>query len=169
MNQDDLNHEDDDIKSKSQRKRESHSLQAMGKALTELKDEQLTVLPIEPRLRDALIEYKRLKHREAKRRQMQFIGRLMREADEEQIEEALDHFNQKSRHHIQAEHHAERWRERLLTESAALQAFIDEYPVTDIQHLRQLLRQAQKEQKERKPPASARKLFRYVRSIIADS
>lgn len=168
MTQDDLEPEDD-VKSKSQVKREMHSLQSLGKELAGMSAEQLSSLPLGARLHDALLEYRRLKHNEARRRQLQFIGRLMREVDQEALEGALEHFNKNSRHHIQAQQRAERWRERLLQEPEALQAFIDEHPATDIQHLRQLVRQALKEQKNDKPPASARKLFRYLLDLIANT
>lgn len=158
---------DDEPKSKSQLKRDMHALQAMGKTLAELKPDQLAQLPLEPRLLEALNEYKRLKHREARRRQLQFIGRLMREADQDNLEKSLDQFDLQSRHHMLAQQQAERWRDALLTDPSALQRFIDEHPSTDIQHLRQLLRQAQKEQTAEKPANATRKLFRHLLDTIA--
>lgn len=166
MNEDDFE-QDDDVKSKSQLKREMHALQDLGKALTELSEEQLSRLPLEPRLHGALLEMRRLRHREARRRQMQFIGRLMREADQPALEAAMEQFNQKSRLQVQLQHQAEQWRERLLEDPEALQSFIDEHPATDIQHLRQLLRQSQKEQQAQKPATANRKLLRYLRELLA--
>lgn len=166
MNHDDFE-QDEDFKSKSQLKREMHALQDLGKALTELSEEQLNRLPLEPRLHAALLEMRRLRHREARRRQMQFIGRLMREADQPALEAAMEQFNQNSRVQVQRQQQAEQWRDRLLQEPDALQAFIDDHPATDIQHLRQLLRQTQKEQQAQKPASAQRKLLRYLRELMA--
>ena len=159
---------DDDFVSKTQRKREMHDLQDVGKQLIELNDEQLARMPLDPRLEAAIVEMRRIRHREARRRQLQFIGRLMRDADQEGIQAALDQFNHQSRANVQMQHQAEQWRDRLLSDADALQAFIDEYPAVDIQHLRQLLRQAQKEAGQNKPPASARKLFKEIRETLAE-
>lgn len=164
---DEFEWDDEPAKSKTQLKKEMHALQDMGKQLSELNDEQLARMPLEPKLHNALRELRRLKHREAKRRQMQFIGRLMRDADLDGIQTVLDQLNHHSRLNVQLHHSAEQWRDRLLAEPDAIQAFIDEHPETDIQHLRQLLRQARKEADQNKPPAAARKLFKAIRETFS--
>ncbi|WP_027329616.1 ribosome biogenesis factor YjgA [Marinimicrobium agarilyticum] len=158
---------DDSEKSKTQVKKEMHALQTLGKQLSELNDDQLGRMPLEPKLHNALLEYRRLRHNEARRRQLQFIGRLMREADQEGIQKVMDQFNQQSRANVQLHHSAEQWRDRLLAEPDAVQAFIEEHTVSDIQHFRQLLRQAQKEATQNKPPAASRKLFKEIRDTLA--
>lgn len=158
---------DDTEKSKTQLKKEMHALQALGKQLSELNDDQLGRMPLEPKLHEALLEYRRLRHNEARRRQLQFIGRLMREADQEGIQKVMDQFNQQSRANVQLHHSAEQWRDRLLAEPEAVQTFIEEHAVSDIQHFRQLLRQAQKEASQNKPPAASRKLFKEIREILS--
>lgn len=166
---DDDSEQDDDFVSKTQRKREMHALQELGKQLVELNDEQLARMPLEPKLEAAVVEMRRIRHREARRRQLQFIGRLMRDADQDGIQAALDQFNHQSRASIQIHHQAEQWRDRLLTEPDALQEFIDQHPGVDIQHLRQLLRQAQKEASQNKAPSSARKLFKEIRDTLSEA
>jgi ribosome-associated protein len=166
---DDIN-PDDYIKSKSQLKREMTALQKLGEKLTELNDKQLASIPLSPQLQEAFEELRRINHREARRRHLQFIGKLMREADYDGIQAAYDKLQEKSDQYVQRQHLVERWRDQLLTgDNKVLQDFIEQYPQIDIQHLRQLLRQAQKEQAENKPPAHVRKLFRYIRDTLDEA
>ncbi len=160
--------QDDDFVSKTQRKKESHALQELGKQLVELNDEQLARMPLEPSLEAAIVEMRRIRHREARRRQLQFIGRLMHEADLDGIQAVMDQFNHQSRASVQLHHKSEQWRDRLLAEPDAVQTFIDEHPGVEIQHLRQLIRQAQKEASQNKQPTSSRKLFKIIRDTLAE-
>lgn len=151
--------------SKTRRKKEMLALQALGEKLAALNEQQRAQLPLGPTLADALAELRRLKQNEARRRQLQYIGRLMREADIEAIRAAMERFDRHSRLNRQLDRQAEQWRERLLNEPDALSEFINSHPTVDIQHLRALLRQAHKES----PPGSAaRKLFRALRETLAD-
>ncbi len=154
-------------KSKSQVKREMHALQELGRQLVELNERQTEQVPLTPQLEKAIIEARRLPHREARRRQLQYIGKLMREADHQAIADALERLRSVNDRHIHLQHLAEQWRDRLMSgDSHALETFIDEYPQADIQHLRQILRLALKEKAQDKPPAQARKLFRYIRDLL---
>lgn len=153
--------------SKSQLKREMTELQKLGTKLTELSDKQLTQIPLEGELAIAINDYRRIKHREGRRRMLQFIGRLMREIDVAPLQKAYDNLFMQSQEITQRLHQAEQWRERLLKEDnqKALDDFLAAFPEADRQHLRQLIRSAQKEQSQNKPPAAARKLFRYIREL----
>jgi len=152
--------------SKSQLKREAEALQTLGKRMAELRPDQRDKLPIDGRLRDALDEYNRIKSHGARRRHLQFIGKLMRTADADAIREVVDRFDSASAAHNQLFHEMENWRERLISEgNTTLQAFIAAHPNADIQHLRQLVRNAQRERQQEKPPVNARKLFRYIREL----
>lgn len=161
---------DDDFEegpSKSQRKRDMHALQDMGAQLVALSEKQLAEFELPEDLRRAIAEMRNITKNEARRRHLQFIGKLMRKADAEAIALQLEARASKNHLHVQHQHITERWRDRLLAgESGALEEFIGQYPDVDIQHLRQLIRQAQKEQSQNKPPAHARKLFRYLRDIL---
>ena len=133
--------------SKSQRKREMHALQQLGNRLTQLSTKQLSELPLTPKLHEALFDMRRIHQREARRRQLQYIGKLMRDIDQEALMRALNALGQQSPASLRANRLAEDWRERLLADPKSLQDFIDAYPTTEIQPLRQLLRQSLKEAK----------------------
>ncbi|MFC6669496.1 ribosome biogenesis factor YjgA [Marinobacterium aestuariivivens] len=163
---DSLPDQDEEWVSKTRRKKEMQALQDLGKKLVALNREQLAKVPLEPELLVAINECQRLKKGEAIRRQLQYIGRLMRLADAEAISQAMDLFEAGKQAHDAHFHKLERWRERLIGGSNDdLTAFVEAYPNADIQHLRQLVRNAQKEAEQQKPPASARKLFRYIREL----
>jgi ribosome-associated protein len=170
-NFDNIKHDDDDddyIISRSQKKRDVEALQTLGERLVDLKPAQLDKLPLEETLRDAVDKAKGMPHRSALRRQMQYIGKLMRFADGEAIAEAIERFDVTKEAHNKVFHKLEKWRDRLIantTDSTMLDVIISEYPHTDIQHMRQLVRNAQKEVEQNKPPAAARKLFKYLREL----
>lgn len=160
--------EDENFISRSQKKREVEALQSLGERLVELKPAHLDKLPIDETLRTAIDFAKTLPHRSALRRQMQYIGKLMRFADGEAIAEAIDRFDVTKEAHNKVFHKLEKWRDRLIAndkDNSMLDVIITEYPHTDIQHLRQLVRNAQKEVALNKPPAAARKLFKYLREL----
>ncbi|MBU2966130.1 ribosome biogenesis factor YjgA [Amphritea sp. 2_MG-2023] len=162
---DDEHEFDEEWVSKSQRKREMEHLQELGAKLPELNKEQLAKVPMGDTLRVAIEEAQRLQPRsEATRRQLQYIGRLMRGEDAEEIQAAVDQFEAGKQAHLQIFHKLERWRERLIVgDNTDLQAYLTEDPEADIQHLRQLLRNAKKEASQGKPPGASKKLFKYLR------
>lgn len=153
--------------SKSQLKRESDELQAIGIRLIDMQPAQLDQLPIPDALLEAVELAKRIRNkREGYRRQLQLIGKLMRHLDTAELEQALaslahQHDEQNARFH-----QLEKQRDAILAQGdTAIQVFLDKYPDADRQKLRQLYRQAQKEQQQQKPPAAARQLFKYLRSV----
>lgn len=159
-----LDEQEIEIKSKTAIKNEMHALQELGTALTELSDKQLMQIPLDPLLENAIKEARSIKQREARRRHLQYIGKLMRKTDHTAIAQAYQILKDKDRRYIKQHHQAENWRDRLINEdNAALNSFLQDYPETDIQHIRQLIRTAKKEQQQNKPPAAARKLFKYIR------
>ncbi|MCW8194387.1 DUF615 domain-containing protein [Proteobacteria bacterium 005FR1] len=170
MNDFDPNEFEETDKSKSQRKREMTALQDLGRQLMDFNDQQLAQFPLTEDLRKAFRDYKRIKSNEAKRRQMQYIGKLMRSEDHEGIEAVFERFAAERHLSVQQEHLAESWRERLLEDDTGdqLTAFVDEYPQCDRQELRNLVRSAAQERKAGKPPAQARKLFRLLREIVSE-
>ena len=165
-NFDNLEYDDENWVSRSQKKRDVEALQDIGVRLVELKPDQLEKIDISDTLRDAIIEAKRLTSRSAIRRHMQYIGKLMRNEDGEEIQAAIDRFDVTTQAHNQVFHKLEKWRDRLINnEKGMLDVILTEYPQTDMQHLRQLVRNAQKEQTQNKPPAATRKLFKYLREL----
>ena len=174
MTRDDFNHDsqhsDELPASKSQRKREMNALQDLGEDLAGMSDKQLRELPLPAPLREAIEEYKRLPNKHgARKRQLQFIGRVMREVDEAPIREALARREQDVQLERRRLHRLEALRERLLSgDEEALSWLIANNPAVEIQHVRQLIRQAQKEQQGNKPPAASRKLFRHLRDTVRE-
>jgi ribosome-associated protein len=158
--------DEDDRPSKSQRKREMTALQDLGAELAALNDGQLAEIPIPERLREAIVEARRITQHEGKRRQMQYVGRLMRDIDAGPVREKLASWRGVSREATALLHHVERWRERLLEDDAAVHEFAIKHPQADMQHLRSLIRSIRKEREEAKPPKHYRELFRVLRETL---
>jgi ribosome-associated protein len=160
--------EDEDRISKTQRKRESHSLQDIGEELVALSAERLAQVDLPGNLRDAVIDAQRISKFGALRRQMQYIGRLMREVDPAPIRECLDAWKGQSTQEIARMHLIERWRDRLLKDDQdqAMAEFAASHPRADLQRLRALVRNAQREAADGKPPKSFRELFQALREIV---
>jgi ribosome-associated protein len=158
---------DPEIVSKTRKKREMHELQALGIALARLPDAQLEAVRMPDKLREALHEWRRIKSHEAKRRQMQYIGRLMRDVDPEPLRARIAEVEGHSAQATARHRRLEAWRERLLADDAALTEFAAAFPAADLQALRALIRNARKEQKEGKPPRAQRELFRTIKEIEA--
>jgi ribosome-associated protein len=149
--------------SKSQRKRAANALQDMGRELVNLSRDRLEKLDLPDALRAEVLEAKRITSHGAIRRQMQLIGKLMREVDAEAIAGQLAEIRGESNAAKAAFHALEQWRERLLKDDQAVTAWLARHPGTDAQQLRQLIRNARKEAAEDKPPKSSRALFKLLR------
>jgi ribosome-associated protein len=156
---------DQEIVSKTRKKREMHELQALGSALAALSEAQLKAMALDAQLLAALLEAKRIKSHEAKRRQMQYIGRLMRELDPAPIRSRLGELEGSSAQATARHRRLEAWRERLIDDDEALTAFAGEHPGADLQALRALIRNARKEAALGKPPRAYRELFRVLKTI----
>jgi ribosome-associated protein len=131
--------------SKSQVKRQMHALHDLGKRLVELSAAQLERLPLSEKLLDALLLAQRTPGREGRRRQIAYVGKLMRDADAEAIRAQLDAWEHGSREQTARMHRLEAIRDRLLEDDAMLTKLLDDFPAADITHLRTLIREARKE------------------------
>jgi ribosome-associated protein len=158
----------DEPPSKTRRKQEMHALQDIGEQLVQLDLKRLTELGLPDTLTDAILEARRMRKHGAVRRQMQFIGKLMRNVDAEPIREKLEVWSGLNLKHTAWLHTLERWRERLLAEEQALSELGQQYPAADLQQLRTLIRNAQKERLANKPPRSFRALFQELQKIIPE-
>ncbi len=154
--------------SKTQRKKDMHALQEIGEQLVELDQKKLIQFNLPEILVDAINLARPMNKHGARRRQMQYIGRLMRNIDVLPIQEKLDSWQQVSVHQTARLHQLERWRERLLADEHALTEFAQQYPAADLQHLRLLIRNAQKEKVADKPPKSFRLLFQALQATITE-
>lgn len=151
--------------SKSQRKRDSDALQDLGAALVELPAERLKKVPLEDNLRDAVKECQKITSHGARRRQMQYIGKLMRNVDPAPIQAVLDSFNGQSKAETARLHRLESLRTRLLEDEQVLQEIVTTWPQADLQYLRQQRRNALREQSQSKPPKAFREIFRVLRDL----
>ncbi len=165
-------HHDEDLPelppSKTKIKKQMHELQNLGEQLVALGKDQLSELDIPENLRDAIHEVKRMTKFGAINRQMQYIGRLMRDVEPAPIIAKLEIWNGTSRQHVAWLHQVERWRDRLLEEPDALTELLAAHPQADAQHLRGLIRNALKEKELQKPPKAYREIFQVLREIIPE-
>ena len=159
----------DEVISKTKQKQAMLELQALGAALVELPESQLAALPLGDALHAAVLECKRIRSHEARRRQMQYIGRLMREVDAAPIRAAIEAIDSGSAQATAAHRRLEAWRERLVADDGALTAFAAEHPGADLQVLRTLIRNSRRELKEGRPPRAYRELFRLIRACSGSS
>lgn len=153
--------------SKTRRKREMHALQDIGEQMVQLDAKRLAELDLPEGLTQAVLEAKRMRKHGALRRQLQLIGKLMRQVDARPIQDKLDAWNGLNRAGAARLHQLERWRERLLTDDLALDEFAQRYPSADLQQLRTLVRNAQQERLANKSPRGFRALFRELQKIVS--
>ncbi|ENO75252.1 ribosome biogenesis factor YjgA [Thauera sp. 63] len=158
--------EDDFIEppSKSSLKREMHALQDLGEQLVALSPERLKKVPLPDSLYEAIRAAQGFKM-EARRRQMQYIGKLMRKIDPAPIQAQLDIFSGNSAAEVAKMHRLERLREQLLEDDKVLGTIAETWPEADLQYLRTLRRNALKEREAGKPPKSFREIFRVLREL----
>jgi len=153
--------------SKSQRKRDSAALQDLAAELVNMSKSKLAAIPLDEDIREAIALGQSIKAHGGRKRQILYIGKLLRGIDAEPIKEAIAKLDQTDAASVAHLHRLERWRERLLTEgNDALTQLLSEVPGADSQRLRQLIRNAQQEHAAGKPPKSSRELFRYLRELL---
>lgn len=161
---------DDGRPSKTQLKQQSKELQQLGEDLAALAADKLDAIEMPESLRDAIDTYQRTRSHEGRRRQMQYIGKLMRGVDETPLREAVATLELGSAQSTFVLHEAERWRAELVADDAALQRWIDAHPDTDAQHLRSLVRAARRDAAglgvEQRQPRSMRELFQFIRPFL---
>ena len=154
--------------SKTRRKQEMHALQDIGEQLVQLDLKRISELGLPETLTDAIHEAKQMHKHGARRRQMQYIGKLMRDVDVAPILEEFDLWSGVTLQHTAWLHLLERWRVRLLEDDQALAELGQKYPAADLQHLRILMRNTHKEKLANKPPRSFRALFHELQTIIPE-
>ncbi|MFN4265439.1 MAG: ribosome biogenesis factor YjgA [Aquabacterium sp.] len=158
--------------SKSALKRQSHELQDLGEQLLAMPDARLAAIDMPERLRDALAAYKTTRSFEGKRRQLQYIGKVIRGVDAEPLREAVASFQLGHAQNALSLHEAERWRAELLAdEKAALARWVESFPDTDLQQLRALIRSAKKDaalEPEKRSGRGFRELFQFIKRAQED-
>ena len=157
---------DPDRKSRTQKKNEARALQKLGEQLVALSSEQLAGIDLADELRKAVIEAGKIKAHEARRRQLQRIGALMRTIDPEPIQSALENIRLGDHQKNLAFKKIEKWRDELKQGNLTLiEEILDNCPDAERQRLTQLARNAHKEYEAQKGVKSARVLFRYLKQI----
>lgn len=153
--------------SKSSLKREMHALQDLGEQLVALSSDRLAKVPMPEELFAAVKDAQRISKHGARRRQLQYIGKLMRHIDPAPIQAQLDAFNGVSKAEVARQHRLERLRNELLDDDKVLGRIAETWPGADLQHLRTLRRNALKEREQSKPPRAFREIFRVLRDLDA--
>jgi ribosome-associated protein len=162
----DLSTEEIDLPSRAQLKRETQELRDMGEQLVLLAKSQLEKITLDDSLKAAIKEARRLKNLDARRRQLQYIGKLLRNIDVTDIKHSLEKLNHQSQTFRQHFAKLEEWRNRFISEgNDAIEDFIAQYPQADRQQLRNLQRQACREKSQNKPSTASEKLFKYIRQL----
>lgn len=134
--------------SRTELKKESNELQKLGEALLDLRGEPMDRLALPEKLVDALDQARKITNFEGKRRQMQYVGKLMRALEEETLQSVRDALQEQrggSAQQTLALHMAEQWRDDLIADDEALPRWLQAHPETDVQQLRALIRQARKD------------------------
>lgn len=157
--------EQDKRPSKTQIKQAMHGLRDLGSELCELSPGQLKKINLPEDLYTAVRDYQRFTAHGARRRQVQYIGKLMRGIDPEPIEAGLALLRGESAQENAKLHRLETLRTRLLADEKVLQEIASDYPHADLTHLRQLRRNALKEQELNKPPKNFRALFQVLKEL----
>ncbi|WP_317930957.1 ribosome biogenesis factor YjgA [Halioxenophilus sp. WMMB6] len=157
--------------SKTQRKKESLALQDLGEQLTRLSNQQLAKLPLDDALRTAVGEAQKMKANSARKRHIQFIGKLIRQGDSDALLAAWEALQEQSQGSHQLHHLCEHWRDQLIADGSQAEQFMANYPAADRQQLRQLVRNCQASKAKSEEPSkqqvmAARKLFQWLRDTI---
>lgn len=152
---------------KTQIKKDMAALFALSEEISELSVTQINTLELPENIHKAILEVSKMPHKGARKRLLKYITGQLNKIDVEPILEKLARIKNKSAHGVREHHIVERWRDRLVKGGQeALTAFLNEHPEADRQHVRQLLRNIQKETETNKPPKSSRLLYRYLKSLL---
>ncbi|MCW8933371.1 MAG: DUF615 domain-containing protein [Gammaproteobacteria bacterium] len=163
----DINQEDDDWVSKTQRKKECDDVLQLGEKLIALNKEELDQINMDDELRSAIEEAQRIKSNSALKRQKHFIAKIMRGLGDETLASQLERVLHKHDIYNADFKRMEKWRDAIIENGdKAINAFIEEHPQADRSHLRQLVRNINKEKKTNKPPVAFRQIFKYIREVV---
>ncbi|HET7730911.1 MAG TPA: ribosome biogenesis factor YjgA [Usitatibacter sp.] len=158
--------DEDDFISKTQRKRRSTELQDLGAELVDLTPEQLRRLGLPETLLEAVLDCQGITRHEARRRQMQYIGKIMRGIDAAPIAEKLASLQAPSKKQTALFHLAEKWREEMLADASAVDRFERQFPHADVHKMRALVGAAKEERAAKRAPKHYRELFHALNAAI---
>ena len=158
--------EKDSVVSKTELKKDSKKIQQFGRKISELSMNNIEAFKFPLNIYEAVIDLKNLKSNSAKKRQVQYLGKLLREIDLTDAFIIMKQLKVSSQKEIQRNNIIEGWRNKLLNNNNSITEFVDEYPKIDRQSLRQTISNAQKEKKEDKGPKYSRQLFKLIKDIV---
>jgi ribosome-associated protein len=156
----------DSVISKTELKKDSKKIQQFGRKISELTINNIEAFKFPLNIYEATIDLKNLKSNSAKKRQVQYLGKLLREIDLTDAFIIMKQLKVSSQKEIQRNNIIEGWRNKLLNNNNSITEFVDEYPEIDRQSLRQTISNAQKEKIKNKPPKYSRQLFKLIKDII---
>jgi ribosome-associated protein len=157
-----------DRPSKSELKRQSNELQKLGEQLIDAPRDRVKRVQMPENVRDAILVCQTITNHEGRRRQLQYVGKMMRTLDEEEvavIQRTIESWKGASKAETASLHALERRRDKLLADDKALTQLLEEHPQLEAQHLRTLIRNARKEQAENKPPKAYREIFQILKDL----
>lgn len=161
-----MNYSEMEEKSRTQKKKEAEYLQELGEKLLKLSDEQMRDIDLPEAIFSAVKFAKTIKSHGARRRQMQYIGTLMRKIEVGPVQEALEHIEQGNLKKALEFKELEKWRDELIAGNKNLiEEILGKCPEADRQQLTQFVRQSVREIENNKPPAASRALFRYLKAL----
>ena len=156
---------EDSIKSKTQLKKEADDIQQFGIEISNLPNHKIKELSLSDEIIEAIIFYKEIKKNSAKRRQAQFLGKLLRDFDLSNVTQEIDTLKAFSRLQVKFEHEAELWRDKLINDQSALNEYINEFQ-PDLTNLNQTINAARKEFQSDKKSKNYRTLYRIILADI---
>ena len=156
---------EDSIKSKTQLKKEADDIQQFGIEISNLPNHKIKELSLSDEIIEAIIFYKEIKKNSAKRRQAQFLGKLLRDFDLSNVTQEMDTLKAFSRLQVKFEHEAELWRDKLINDQSALNEYINEFQ-PDLTNLNQTINAARKEFQSDKKSKNYRNLYRIILTDI---
>ena len=156
---------EDSIKSKTQLKKEADDIQQFGIEISNLPNHKIKELSLSDEIIEAIIFYKEIKKNSAKRRQAQFLGKLLRDFDLSNVTQEMVTLKAFSRLQVKFEHEAELWRDKLINDQSALNEFINEFQ-PDLTNLNQTINAARKEFQSDKKSKNYRNLYRIILADI---
>ena len=162
-----MDEENKEFVSKTELKKDSKKIQAFGRKISELSSEEISSFKFPYTILKAIKDCKSIKSNVAKKRQVQYLGKLLREIDLSEAYLQMNQINSNSQLEVRNNHKAEIWRERLIQDKNALTELIRLCPDVDRQKIRQLIQNTLKEIKASNPPKYYRRLFKYIKEHIA--
>ena len=154
------------VVSKTELKKDSKKIQDFGRKISQLTIKNIERFDFSSNTYEAIIDLKNLKSNSAKKRQVQYLGKLLREIDLTDAFIIMKQLKVSSQKEIQRNHIIEDWRDKLLNNNESITEFVDLYPNINRQSLRQTILNAQKEKNNNKPPKYSKQLFKFIKDII---